>query len=53
MGADFIQYWAASRLALAGDAVTVYDPDKFYAAEREVTGVFSPIPGFTRPPFYS
>src|SRR5512139_1809356 len=51
IGADFVQYWAASHLALAGEAATVYDPTKFYEVERQVTGVFYPVPWLYPPTF--
>ena len=36
IGVDFVQYYAASGLALAGDAVGVYDHDTLFAAEDAV-----------------
>jgi hypothetical protein len=51
VGADFVQYWAASRLTLAGNAVTIYQPSKFFEAERQVTGVFYPVPWLYPPMF--
>jgi len=34
LGADFITFYAASRLALAGAAPEAYDPDRIFAAEQ-------------------
>lgn len=36
IGVDFVQYYAASKLALAGDAVGVYDHETLFAAEDEL-----------------
>jgi len=51
VGADFLQYWAASQMALTGEAPAVYDPEKLYAGERQVTGVFFPLPWHYPPTF--
>ena len=34
LGADFITFYAAARLALAGEASAAYDPDRIFAAEQ-------------------
>lgn len=51
VGGDFVQYWAASRLALSGEATAVYDSSYLYEAERQVTGVFFPLPWHYPPTF--
>ncbi len=51
VGADFVQYWAASRLALTGEAAAVYDAEKLYEAERQVTGALYLIPWLYPPTF--
>lgn len=38
LGADFISFWAASKLALSGAPATVYDVSAHYAAQRAVFG---------------
>jgi hypothetical protein len=51
IGADFVQYWAASHETLAGHAVTVYHPRQFIATERQVAGVNYPVPWLYPPTF--
>ena len=34
LGADFITFYAAARLALSGDAAAAYDPERAFAAEQ-------------------
>jgi hypothetical protein len=51
VGTDFVQYWAASRLTLDGDAVSVYHPGKFFEAELQVAGGVYPVPWFYPPTF--
>jgi hypothetical protein len=50
-GADFVQYWAASHLTLAGEAATVYDPRQFIETERQVAGGDYPVPWLYPPTF--
>lgn len=38
LGADFLPYWAASKLALAGDPAAIFSRQEIYAAQREVIG---------------
>jgi hypothetical protein len=38
LGADFISFWAASKLALAGAPAAAYDVSAHYAAQRAVFG---------------
>ena len=48
VGRDFVTFWAAGNMALAGDAAGVFDPDRLHAAE--VAAVGAPIG--TTPWFY-
>jgi alpha-1,2-mannosyltransferase len=35
IGTDFTSFWAAGKLALAGEAASAYDPARHYAVQRE------------------
>lgn len=37
-GADFLPYWAASKLAMAGDPAAIFSRQEIYAVERGVIG---------------
>jgi hypothetical protein len=43
IGGDFSHYWVAASLALKGEAVAVYQPVRFLAAQKQVFGVNVPL----------
>lgn len=51
LGSDFVHFWAASSLALSGEAAAVYDPARLYAVEQAVTGPGTTIPWLHPPTF--
>ncbi len=55
LGADFISFWTASQLALAGDVTNVYNPAAHFAAQKalnpEVGGAFG-YAAFFYPPVF-
>jgi hypothetical protein len=53
LGPDFINYWIASKLALAGHAAVAYDPDRFYAEQTAAFGWAADkfLPFFYPPPY--
>lgn len=50
-GTDFVGVWTASQLALSPNTDLLYQPERFYAAEQEVSKVFFPLPWQYPPTF--
>jgi len=51
IGSDFVGYWAASQIVLSGHPADVYDQNKLYSVERNVTGITYLLP-INYPPSY-
>ena len=51
IGGDFSHYWVASYMALQGESASVYQPEKFLAAQKQTFGVPVPLI-FLYPPTY-
>jgi alpha-1,2-mannosyltransferase len=49
IGSDFVQFWAASKMALSGEASEIYNHTRVFLVEEAVTGKFYPLP-FHYPP---
>jgi hypothetical protein len=52
LGTDFVSFWTAARLALAGAPASVYDPAAHYAAEQAVFGGHLDFYAFFYPPVF-
>jgi hypothetical protein len=52
LGTDFVSFWTASRLALSGEAASVYDPAAHHAAERAFFGGDFGFYAFFYPPVF-
>jgi hypothetical protein len=52
VGSDFVSFWAAGKMALAGHAAQVYDPQSHLAAERAYFGSALGWYAFFYPPIF-
>ena len=52
LGTDFLSFWAASKLALAGGAGQVYRPEAHYAVQKTAFGPGVEYAAFFYPPVY-
>ena len=50
LGTDFLAFWSASRLALAGHGAQAYDLGQIYAVERSTVAVDPGLSSFLYPP---